>query len=1213
MLKPRDERLLDEVTAHVTQVGGLLGMERRLERRLARLASDRRVGSTRPVFERLDAVAAGWDASVAERQAAAEAAGDEFETPRARRAAREWAEKFARAGWSGWADAAGWAIDSHAGIAEVAVRMGGSETKIREVLMDWLDGPEAVDLIAGIGARPGHLVDDGTRLQCHVCGLWFRALGLHVRRHGMSSDGYRAAFGLADDVSLSSEDVTIRAVDGRHGRGRPVCDEALAGAGYPDLGAAVHDAMVRGEGVQELAARLGISKPTLHREMRPLDLRFDTAYVRMVRLAAETVAAGGTVSDGPAELRTWVQTFRRRARRGEVSPTARWLDTVDPGWMKTSAVRAAEAGKVSPISRRYRADQEIREVLDRNGFPDLQTAAAWVESIGGGTAALATLLGIQRRSMLGHLRRAGVEVYDPPAYRTVPRYRAELGAAVAHVRNGGTLAEPSEPLREWLVERRTVDTPPWVNPLLDRVDPRWRTAVEPSRRRSSASWERIVAECELYVARNGSLDGIDGDAARRLAHWRNRARSGELRPWHLRLDELDPTWRTSDRERAAHAALLGRAPVHPATVRARERLATAIARVGWRDWTDALVWAAGQHRGPTDIAATLGVTHTVVLTELRAWWLDHPEYRRCIEPHLVAAPGRIHDDGERVQCQLCGMWFPRLGPHLSLHDLDGAAYRGRLGIADDDSMESRGSVRSRRGLGLVDQWRPVLEPAGFGSLAQAVEWAVSDGRNINGLAEHLGVHPSRLGKALRQAEISFPTVADGMFERARHEVARLGHLSDTDDRRLLTWLQGRRRKDRVGNGGEISAELDRIDPDWRIPPRDLAVLRGVAYRGNRKTRNAEERRCAALDRCGWADLAEAAAWMTSIGAPFMAVAIRMGEPSATVSRWLAAAGHDPGAMEHMEPVEKPLRAALELAAGMGLASADSQLKRWLAHRRDASTNMWVNTMLDEAEPAWRDHAHGDGTGIMVRRWRRALDRGGFGTWSDAVAWRPVSTPASARSVSGSVCGPTNSGLRCDGGGPSIRRSSMPLRSGRSPATGRGAMVRASSAGSADCGRSCCTRTCCCTGCLRRSIASGSVWLPASRCECEGRMGSGEIDEEVRQDRLLLDLDSHGRHDGGELRIPGRDGRRPDEGGTVVHPCGGAVVGGGEPPGLPVVVAPDEVGDSQSVPVEVAVVAQTRTRGYELVQQEQHRGARLSGGAHQGPALGTEPVRRGGDH
>ena len=60
----------------------------------------------------------------------------------------------------------------------------------------------------GLHAPLGSLVADVSngRLCCHLCGWWFRALGVHVRVHGYTAGAYRAAMMLPPGQSLIARD-----------------------------------------------------------------------------------------------------------------------------------------------------------------------------------------------------------------------------------------------------------------------------------------------------------------------------------------------------------------------------------------------------------------------------------------------------------------------------------------------------------------------------------------------------------------------------------------------------------------------------------------------------------------------------------------------------------------------------------------------------------------------------------------------------------------------------------------------------------------------------------------------------------------------------------------------------------------------------------------------------------------------------------------------
>ena len=52
----------------------------------------------------------------------------------------------------------------------------------------------------------GILADDGEKVQCHVCGKWYKKLGRHIALHGMDAAEYRHMFGLNIRCPLASEE-----------------------------------------------------------------------------------------------------------------------------------------------------------------------------------------------------------------------------------------------------------------------------------------------------------------------------------------------------------------------------------------------------------------------------------------------------------------------------------------------------------------------------------------------------------------------------------------------------------------------------------------------------------------------------------------------------------------------------------------------------------------------------------------------------------------------------------------------------------------------------------------------------------------------------------------------------------------------------------------------------------------------------------------------
>ncbi|TWS25769.1 hypothetical protein FK268_00365 [Tsukamurella sputi] len=67
----------------------------------------------------------------------------------------------------------------------------------------------------------------------------------------------------------------------------------------------------------------------------------------------------------------------------------------------------------------------------------------------------------------------------------------------------------------------------------------------------------------------------------------------------------------------------------------------------------------------------------------------HAEYIDALGDLVLSRYGLLHDDGDRVQCHLCGLWMAMISPHLGVHGLVPAEYRLAFGLAVDDPLVSR--------------------------------------------------------------------------------------------------------------------------------------------------------------------------------------------------------------------------------------------------------------------------------------------------------------------------------------------------------------------------------------------------------------------------------------------------------------------------------------------------------------------------------------------
>ncbi len=74
----------------------------------------------------------------------------------------------------------------------------------------------------------------------------------------------------------------------------------------------------------------------------------------------------------------------------------------------------------------------------------------------------------------------------------------------------------------------------------------------------------------------------------------------------------------------------------------------------------------------------------------------HPEYHDALGDLMLSRSGLLHDDGDRVQCHICGLWMALLSPHVDVHGVTPSAYRLRFALAEGDPLASRSMVPQRR-------------------------------------------------------------------------------------------------------------------------------------------------------------------------------------------------------------------------------------------------------------------------------------------------------------------------------------------------------------------------------------------------------------------------------------------------------------------------------------------------------------------------------------
>lgn len=333
-------------------------------------------------------------------------------------------------GWRDWRDAALWAVREHVGVDEIAAHLGPtvSAQLVRNLVVPaWCRDEHTPHTVAPylLSVR-GVLFDDGQRVQCHLCGLWFRSLSKHVQSsHQVSGEQYRKEFGLPAEQSLTSEHVVDRWKLGNHLRSEPGDPWAalLAEHGYRDLADALRQTIAAGESAIELAHRLSVRQSTLRKRIHTEGLTVPTVTDSMLAAAREHVASGGNLSYiPPGRLRLWVNSARFRTDHGWISPTVDALARIDPLWTLNVTERAAHDGVDIEYGTRRVVNERLTAALQAEGFSTLADAVAWADEHAITTRGLAQRLGLTPHTLRRNLRSNNIPL---PRTRTAQVQAAE--------------------------------------------------------------------------------------------------------------------------------------------------------------------------------------------------------------------------------------------------------------------------------------------------------------------------------------------------------------------------------------------------------------------------------------------------------------------------------------------------------------------------------------------------------------------------------------------------------------------------------------------------------------------------------------------------------------------------------------------------------------------------------------------------------------------
>lgn len=207
-------------------------------------------------------------------------------------------------------------------------------------------------------------------------------------------------------------------------------------------------------------------------------------------------------------------------------------------------------------------------------------------------------------------------------------------------------------------------------------------------------WKRMLTVAATHGAEHGGLLNTSGRLSSWLTHVRQESQSKNLpRRAVSELDRLDPDWRL-DRG-ARQAAAKRRGVVNSHQLASFHQFESRVREARFDDPAAFLRHGIVEHLNFNELGQLVGVRGDNPLRRMRA--------RNPQDPLVATAgmrssvTGRLADDGQRVQCHECGLWFGRLERHVSGHDdeagepLTPESYWRRNGLPEDLTLRSAAS------------------------------------------------------------------------------------------------------------------------------------------------------------------------------------------------------------------------------------------------------------------------------------------------------------------------------------------------------------------------------------------------------------------------------------------------------------------------------------------------------------------------------------------
>lgn len=298
---------------------------------------------------------------------------------------------------------------------------------------------------------PGTVRREDGRVQCHLCGQWYRSVAAHLRAHGWERAAYREAFGLERTESLEGSDTRARRATAMRRR--------LATDPTVQAGSALGHASMRSGRVTRVAATAARGRPQpeqrRRKTLRSLAAISPEARAEGTRRAAQerlrAVAAEAAAGLGFPDVGALVRA--RVAAGASLAAVSRecglhkdWLcrhlAAVDPQAARDVAGPAVARLDVpwTPVLRRAGFAGVRDYLVDRHG------RQRWT------VAAIAAEAGVSRGAVQTAMRRHGVPVTAHATSRAAQGERAaEVAARFGFPDIAGYLADRRAAGRSWRV------------------------------------------------------------------------------------------------------------------------------------------------------------------------------------------------------------------------------------------------------------------------------------------------------------------------------------------------------------------------------------------------------------------------------------------------------------------------------------------------------------------------------------------------------------------------------------------------------------------------------------------------------------------------------------------------------------------------------------------------------------------------------------------